>query len=281
MPGLGERLRTAHRRRRAGHVGHRLDRVVRGAAGRAAHVHRAVREIARPLLGGEDDAAAAVGDHAAVELVQRIGDEPRRQHVVDGDRVAVHRVGIAGRVLARLHRDRRELLGRGAVLVHVPLRGHRVRADEREPGRELVGHRQRHRHPAAAAAAPAGAERAARRRQLVVAVDDRDRVDVAVLDRAVRVHRVELEARAADARRLEPARREPEVLGEHDLVHAAVARRSARPSMSAFSRPASSSARRNDCASSMTPLRSGVTGPSEARPRRCTPAVSARAAELA
>ena len=44
------------------------------------------------------------------------------------------------------------------------------------------------------------------RRQLVVAVDDRDRVGVAVLDRPVRVHRVELEARAADARRLHPAR---------------------------------------------------------------------------
>ena len=92
--------------------------------------------------------------------------------------------GLRCRVLACLHRDRRELLGLRPVLVHVPLRGHRVRADERETGRELVGHRAGHRGAAAASTA-AGAERAARRRQLVVAVDDRDRVDVAVLDRTV------------------------------------------------------------------------------------------------
>ncbi len=181
------------------HVGHGLDRVMRRAAGRAAHEDRAVREVARAVFGREDDAAAAVGDDAAVELVQRIGDELGSEHVVDRDRIAVHRSRVAARVLTRLHRDRRELLGRRAVLVHVPLRGHRVRADEREPGRELVRHRQRHRHAAPPAAPAAGPERAARRRELVVAVDDRDRVDVAGLDRPVRVHGVELEARTADA----------------------------------------------------------------------------------
>ena len=197
MPGLGERLRARDRAGGARQVGHRLDRVVRHAAGRAAHVDGPVRQLAGAVLGREDDAAAAVGDHAAVELVQRVGDELRAEHVVDRDRVAVHRVRVAARVLAGLHRDRRELLGRRAVLVHVPLRGHRVRADEREPGRELVaiGH-------GIATAAAARRRRRCRasgpRRQLVVAVDDRDRVDVAGLDRAVRVERVELEARTAD-----------------------------------------------------------------------------------
>ena len=79
-------------------------------------------EIAGPVLGGEDDRAAAVGHHAAVELVERIGDELRTEHVVDGDRIAVHGVRVAAGVLADLHRDRRELLRRRAVLVHVALR---------------------------------------------------------------------------------------------------------------------------------------------------------------
>ena len=184
------------------------------------------------------------------------------EHVVDGDRVAVHRVRVPARVLAGLHRDRRQLLGRRAVLVHVPLRGHRVRADERDPGRELVGHR----------AAASRRHRARRRHrcracgpnadELVVAVDDRDGVDVAGLDRAVRVQRVELEARAADrsstrasaasargTRRAAPraSRRSPRWRGRR--------RR-------AGSRPASSSARRNACASSIVPVRFGATGPS-------------------
>ena len=78
------------------------------------------------------------------------------EHVVDGDRIAVHRVRVARRVLARLHRDRRELLRLRAELVHVPLRGHRVRADEREPGRELVA--------PSAAASPCPRARRRRRR---------------------------------------------------------------------------------------------------------------------
>ena len=35
--------------------------------------------LARTRFGREDDAATAVGDHAAVELVQRIGDEAERE----------------------------------------------------------------------------------------------------------------------------------------------------------------------------------------------------------
>ncbi len=76
-------------------------------------------------------AATAVGDDTTVELVERVRDELRREDVVDRDRVAVHRVRIARGMLAHLHCDRRELLGLRTVLIHVPLRGHRVRTHQR------------------------------------------------------------------------------------------------------------------------------------------------------
>ena len=72
--------------------------------------------------------AAAVGDHAAFEQVQRVGDDPRFEHVLDGDFVDLdelevgHRLDgfwVAHGVLARGDGDLGELLGRGAVLVHV------------------------------------------------------------------------------------------------------------------------------------------------------------------
>jgi hypothetical protein len=103
-------------------------------------------------------------------------------------------------------------------------RGHRVRTDERDPGGELVRHRQRHRTATAPATPAAGAERAPERGELIVAVDDGDGIDVAGLDRAVRVQCLELEAGAADRCRLEPVGCQTEVLGELHLVHPAVAR---------------------------------------------------------
>ncbi len=69
--------------------------------------------------------------------------DPETSSTVIGSRYIAF--GISGRVLARLHRDRCQLFGRRTVRVHVALRSHRVRADERHAGRDLVRHRERHR----------------------------------------------------------------------------------------------------------------------------------------
>ena len=59
-------------------------------------------------------------------------------HVVGGDRIAVHRVRIEPGELAHADRDLGQLLRGRAVLVHVPLGGHRVGAHERVAVRRLV-----------------------------------------------------------------------------------------------------------------------------------------------
>ena len=65
----------------------------------------------------------------------------RALHVVDRDRVAVVRVGVERRVVARRHRDLGELLDRRAELVHVAAGRHRVLRDQRVPERRVELHR--------------------------------------------------------------------------------------------------------------------------------------------
>ncbi len=88
-------------------------------------------------------AAAALRRHGAVEEVERVGDHARGEDVVDGERAAaeVDGVGVHVPVVADGGGDRRHLLGRRAVHVHV------APGDEGELGRreqaprhhELVG----------------------------------------------------------------------------------------------------------------------------------------------
>jgi hypothetical protein len=75
--GAGERERAALRRGRHREVGHRRDvHVVRHRVRGTEDVHRRSREVGGALGGGEDAGRAAVGDHAAVEDVERVGDQP-------------------------------------------------------------------------------------------------------------------------------------------------------------------------------------------------------------
>ena len=57
-------------------------------------VDRLDRHVRRALGSGHDACPAAVGDDTAVELVEWVRHEPRRDDIFDGDRVAVlgHRV---------------------------------------------------------------------------------------------------------------------------------------------------------------------------------------------
>ena len=87
-------------------------------------------EVSGALGGRHDDRSAAIRDDAALQLVERVRDHPRPEDIVHRNGVAVHRVGVEACELPDADRDLRELLGLGAVFVHVPLCDHRVGADE-------------------------------------------------------------------------------------------------------------------------------------------------------
>ena len=84
-------------RREVGHLA-RHRRAGRLAA--AEHVHRRAREVARPLGRGDDDRAAGVGGHAAHRTGERVRDDGRVEHLVDGDRIAAQRARVARRPVA-------------------------------------------------------------------------------------------------------------------------------------------------------------------------------------
>ena len=81
-PGPLERQRAGLRRGRRRSDRPDCDDVQRGGsacAPRRARSTGALRQVTGPLLGRDDARAAAVGDDAAVEHVQRVGDHPRRR----------------------------------------------------------------------------------------------------------------------------------------------------------------------------------------------------------
>ena len=62
---------------------------VLGGLAAADDPDRLLLDVAGDIGGDEDGRAAAVGDHAALEQVQRVGDDPRLKHVLDGDLVTL------------------------------------------------------------------------------------------------------------------------------------------------------------------------------------------------
>ena len=113
-----------------------ISRIVALAARRVAHrlaraenIDRLLLQIARALGRRDHQRAAAVADDAAIEQMQRRRNHARREHVLDRDRIAILRRRIHRRMQPHRHRDLGELLGRGAVVMHVALRDHRIRAD--------------------------------------------------------------------------------------------------------------------------------------------------------
>ena len=102
----------------------RRDHLRRQARGRRRHGIR------------DDQRAAAIGDHAAIEAMQRRGNDGGIDHVLHRHHIAQHGVGIVLGVMRRRNLDPGKLFRRGAVFVHVP------GGDEAEPGRrgaEAVG----------------------------------------------------------------------------------------------------------------------------------------------
>ncbi len=165
------------------------------------------------------DRPAAVGDDAAVELVQRVGDHAGPDDVLDGQVVPVAGQRVELGVLPDADGDLGQLLGGRAELVHVALGDHGVGADQGVAERRLELGRPRHR-PAAALPELAGAERPAHAGELVGAVGDQDRVGPTVPDGGGGVLDVELEAGAAGHRPVDPAVVDAEVLRHgHGVVH--------------------------------------------------------------
>ena len=105
--------------------------------------------VAGDVGGGDDDGAAAVGDHAAFKEVEGVGDDAGGEDVCGGDFADVFEgevvhgldgLGVAHGVGAGGDGDFGELLVGGAVLGHVALFGHGVEGDEGDaPGAVHVG----------------------------------------------------------------------------------------------------------------------------------------------
>ncbi|MCY1528034.1 hypothetical protein D9M68_631240 [compost metagenome] len=103
---------------------------------------------ARNFRPHHDQGAAAVADDTAVELVERVGNHPGREHVGHAYRLAQHRVGVVPGVRGGGHLDPGKLFAGGAVLMHVACRGERVHVDgnrcvrqlERNVGRRGIDH---------------------------------------------------------------------------------------------------------------------------------------------
>ena len=71
------------------------------------------------ILAAQDRRRRPAGGRTALQPGQRAEDLRRRQHLLDADRVAKHRIRIVGGMLARLDRDLREYGGVHAVLLGV------------------------------------------------------------------------------------------------------------------------------------------------------------------
>ena len=215
--GAGHGLGPGLDRGRVGQVAH-PGAGMRARLGRAQDIDRFLRQVTCAFRGRDDQRAAAVRDHAAVQQVQRRRHHARGQHVVHGDRIAELGGRIERGMAARGHRDLGQLLAGGAELVHVPLRGQCVVADRgRAVARlELFGR--------VAAARPAGPDREAVRRPLA-AVQDERHVAVARGNRGRGVGRMRHERRAADRVGIEEVRMQIQVFGQRDDAHAADARR--------------------------------------------------------
>ena len=174
---------------------------------RAEDVRGWLGQVARPLLGRHHAGGATIGDHAAVEEVQRIGDQSRREHVIDRDRIAVLRQRVHGCVITHRHRDLCELLRGRPELVHVSSRGEGVAADE-----GVAPDRIRRARAGRRSSASAGTEGTPHLGQLRAPVGDEHDLGLAALDGGGRMLDEHLERRPTDVGLVEVVRPDAEVL---------------------------------------------------------------------
>ena len=85
--------------------------------------------VSRDFGRGEENGPAPVADNAAVQQMQGRAYDAGVDHVLHGDGVAKEGVGVHGGMAAHGDRDLGQLLGGGAIEVHVTLGNHGVQAD--------------------------------------------------------------------------------------------------------------------------------------------------------
>ena len=163
------------------------------------------REILGAVGGGQDQGAAAVGDEAAHQQAERVGDHPRAQDVLDGDRVAEGGARVFRRPFALHDRHHRQLLLGDAVGLHVAQ--DRDREEGRRPHRpvgqfELAGEAARRHRRARARDAGAAA----------FAVGDQDRLAQPAFERRRGVADVDHERAAADRGAVDPFGGDAEIM---------------------------------------------------------------------
>ena len=104
---------------------------------RAHHLHQRPLQAAGDLRRDDDQRAAAVRDHAAVQPVQRRGDQRRSHHLLHRHHVPQHGVLVVLGVVGGGDLHPGELLGGRAELVHVPRRDHRIGIHRGDAEREF------------------------------------------------------------------------------------------------------------------------------------------------
>ena len=195
-PGQPERLGL-------GEVQHLRDhRRLRRLAG-AENMDRGLGEIRGPVRRGDHQGAAAVRDQAAFEQVERVGDHPGGEHVLDRERVAVGGARVLGGPAALGHGYVGQLLVGQPVLLHVAQHRdgeRRGRAENAVRRLELPGRRGR----------PETERRSAHPGPPRLAVRDQHRPGVPGPDGRGRVTHVQQERGAAHAGAVDPGRREAE-----------------------------------------------------------------------
>ena len=166
-------------------------------------------QVARSVRRGQDQGAPAVGHQATFEQVDRIGDQPRPQHVIDGDRVAHHGTGVHRGPLALSDRHRRQLLVGESEVLHVP--HHADREHARGSG-GAIGALELGGQGGAVDAPPAGAHA----RPAGLAVGDEHQAAHPGGQGGGGVAYVDHERTTAHRRSVQPAGCDPEVVGDRD-----------------------------------------------------------------
>ena len=173
----------------------------------AEDIDRLVRKILGAVGRGQDQRAAAIGDEAALQDAERIGDHPRVQHVLDRDRRLHRGARILRGPFALHHRDHGDLLMGDAVGLHVAQhrdRKHAGRAVDAERRLELAVEAVRRRR----------ARQFADHRLAAFGMGDQHGLAEAGLDRRRGVADMQHERAAADRGAVDPGRRDAEVMGD-------------------------------------------------------------------
>ena len=175
-----------------------------GDAG-AKQINRLAPEIAGAVGPHQHARRASISDEAAIGDRQRVADHAALQDVLDGKRAAGEGLGVSVGPFASCDGDRRKILSRGPILMHVSGGRHRVPGD-RMPGPigRLVPLRLAHGDQTAAG------------RALVRPVGDQRNVAEPRLKSHSSLHQMDLERRAADVRSLDVARLEAEIFDGGD-----------------------------------------------------------------